>query len=293
MLWFILSLVAAFFDATYFMLIKSYLKRVDFYILGAGVSLFSFFFTIIASALNGFPVLGSLFFPYLAVTSAMEIIAMILYFKALESHEISLAMPMLSFTPLFLIFTSFFILDELPTTLGFFGIVFIVVGSYVLGLKEVKGDGEDPFLPFKELLRLLRNRGTRYMLIVALFWGVETNFVKIVVLNSDPIFAAASFSLFIGIAFLGISAVKGEDVRTGLSQNIGSFALAGAVISLSAVAVNQAFIMQIVPYVISIKRLNILFSVIYGAIVFHETNIGNRMMGALIMTMGSIIILLF
>ncbi|MFQ5800709.1 MAG: EamA family transporter [Candidatus Hydrothermarchaeales archaeon] len=290
MYWFILSLAAAFFDATYFMLIKSYLKRVDFYILGAGVSLFSLFFTITVSVLKGLPTLGSLFYPYLAVTGAMEIIAMILYFKALESHDMSLALPMLSFTPLFLIFTSFFILGESPTTFGFVGIFFIVMGSYVLGIKEIKNDGEDLFLPFKELLR---NKGTRYMLIVAVFWGIETNFVKIVVLNSDPIFAAAAFSLIIGIAFLGISAAKREDIRGGFSKNLGSFALGGAVISLSAIAVNYAFTMEIVPYVISIKRLNILFSVIYGGIIFHETNIGNRMVGALIMTIGSIIILLF
>lgn len=289
MLWFVLSLVAAFFDATYFTLIKSYLERVDFYVLGAGVSLFSFFFTIIASAVKGMPVLGSRFYPYLALTSAMEVVAMILYFKALKSHDISLSMPMLSFTPLFLLFTSFLILREMPTPAGAFGILLIVMGSYVLGLKEVEGDGEDPLLPFKALLR---NRGTRYMLIVALFWGVETNFVKIVVLNSDPLFAAASFSLLIGAAFLAISIVRGEDVKAGFAENMGRFALAGAVISLSAVAVNQAFTMEIVPYVISIKRLNILFSVLYGALVFHEINIRDRFTGALIMTAGSMIVLL-
>ncbi|RMF90958.1 MAG: DMT family transporter [Methanobacteriota archaeon] len=289
MLWFVLSLVAAFFDATYFTLIKSYLERVDFYVLGAGVSLFSFFFTIIASAVKGMPVLGSRFYPYLALTSAMEVVAMILYFKGLKSHDISLSMPMLSFTPLFLLFTSFLILREMPTPAGAFGILLIVMGSYVLGLKEVEGDGEDPLLPFKALLR---NRGTRYMLIVALFWGVETNFVKIVVLNSDPLFAAASFSLLIGAAFLVISIVRGEDVKAGFAENMGRFALAGAVISLSAVAVNQAFTMEIVPYVISIKRLNILFSVLYGALVFHEINIRDRFTGALIMTAGSMIVLL-
>ncbi len=289
MLWFFLALAAAFFDALYFVLIKRFLQKMDFYTLGAGVSLFSFLLTITISMLKGLPQLGGDFLPFLILTGAMETVAMILYFRALESGDISLSMPMLSFTPLFLIFTSYAILGELPGRFGGAGIFLIVIGSYFLGVNEIKNDGGDPLLPFKELLR---KPGPRNMLIVAVFWGFETNFVKIVVQNSDPVFAAAGFSLVIGAAFTALSAVKGEPILTGLSANKGSFIAAGVVVSLSAIAINQAFTMQIVPYVISIKRLTILFSVFFGWLVFGETNITSRMTGALIMTLGSIIILI-
>ena len=50
--------------------------------------------------------------------------------------------------------------------------------------------------------------------------------------------------------------------------------------------------MQIVPYIISIKRMSIIFIVISGAIVFREPNIVRRLGGAGLMVIGAVIILL-
>ena len=285
MLWFFLSTAAAFFDATYFALLKMYLKKVDVYLLATGVSLLSFLFTIPFSIAKGLPAIETAFYPYFVVTCLLEVLAMVLYLKALEHSDLSLSIPMLSFTPVFLIATSFFILGEKVAPFGAAGILFVVAGSYILNKKDTGG-----LLPFKELFA---DRGNRYMLLVAALWGVETNFVKIVVLNSDPLFAAASFSLGVGIVFLVIALAKGREIKKGFSRHLKGFALAGAVVSLSGISINYAFTMEIVPYVISIKRLSILISVFYGALVFHEREFKKRLTGAFIMLSGALLILLF
>lgn len=287
MLWFILSLGSAFFDATYFMLIKRYLKTADFYLLAAGVSIFSFFITMTVSLWNGLPVIGDDFIPYFLASSGFEIVAMILYFKALKSHDMSLTMPILSFTPVFLVVTSFFILREVPTKIGFIGVLMVVAGSYFLNLdKQTKS----VLHPFKVLFK---NPGTRLMLGVALIWGVETNFIKVAVINSDPYFTAAAFSLALGVAFLVFAYLNGEPIASGFRRHSRSFFLAGLAVSLSAVLTNFAFTMQIVSYVISIKRLSVLFSVLYGAVLFNEDDFQKRLAGAGIMVLGSVAILLF
>ncbi|GBE19110.1 4-amino-4-deoxy-L-arabinose-phosphoundecaprenol flippase subunit ArnE [archaeon BMS3Abin16] len=287
MLWFTLSLGSAFFDATYFMLIKRYLKTADFYLLAAGVSLFSFLITMSVSLWHGLPVIGSDFLPYFLASSGFEIVAMILYFKVLQSYDMSLTLPILSFTPVFLVVTSFFILGEAPTLLGLIGILLVVVGSYFLNLDRQSTNALHPFK------MLFKNQGTRMMLGVALIWGVETNFIKVAVLNSDPYFTAAAFSLALGAAFLTLAYVKGEPIVSGFRRHGRSFFLAGLVVSISAVLTNIAFTLQIVAYVVSIKRLSVLFSVFYGAILFNEDDFQKRLVGAGIMVLGSVVILLF
>jgi len=48
----------------------------------------------------------------------------------------------------------------------------------------------------------------------------------------------------------------------------------------------------IVSYVISIKRTSILFTVLFGFFIFKERNIRSRLMGAIIMILGVLLITL-
>ncbi len=114
---------------------------------------------------------------------------------------------MLSFTPVILTGTSFLLLHEVPSFFGFVGICIIVSGSYVLNISE----GDMHFLdPVKTILR---NRGSWYMLIVALLFAVSINYDKIALLNSDPFFGMALTVLSIGVSFVLISAYSRISVQ--------------------------------------------------------------------------------
>jgi uncharacterized membrane protein len=73
---------------------------------------------------------------------------------------------------------------------------------------------------------------------------------------------------------------------------VGVFIFIGLILTVGAISINYAYSMQIVPYIISIKRMSIIFIVISGAIVFREPNIGQRLCGAGLMVIGAVIILL-
>jgi uncharacterized membrane protein len=48
-----------------------------------------------------------------------------------------------------------------------------------------------------------------------------------------------------------------------------------------------------VSYMVSVKRLSILFGVLYGVMFFKETNIKERFLGATVMVLGIILISIF
>ena len=134
MLWIFLALLGAVANAAYFIIVKKYISSVDPKILtGTGFTIGGILLFAV-SAYLGFPEIGPEFFPAVAITVFLNICGLSLIFKALSSSDLSLSVPMLSFTPVFLIGTSYVILHEAPSFFGFLGICIIVSGSYVLNI---------------------------------------------------------------------------------------------------------------------------------------------------------------
>lgn len=287
-MWFILALLGAFFQATHFVLNKKYLKKINEYVLGAGVFLSSFIILFIISLVRGIPDLNIKFLYAVIATGILNVIATVLYLKSLKTTDVSLVAPMLSFTPVFMILTSFLILGEMPSQHGILGIVLIVIGSYILNFKSLKLKWI--LVPFK---KLFTDKGVFYMLIVALLFSVSLNYDKMAVVNSDPIFGSAIICLFVAILLIIIIFLRKVNFFQEYKKNFFGFGLIAVASALSAIAVNTALTLQIAPYVSSVKRISILFGVIYGFLLFREKNILKRFLGSLIMVAGVILIVLW
>jgi drug/metabolite transporter (DMT)-like permease len=308
MLWILLSLLGAVTNASYFIIIKRYITTLDPKVLTGigftcgGLLLLAF------CVFRGFPVIGQDFYSAVAITAILNIISLMLIFRALSSTDLSLSIPLLSFTPVILIGTSYLLLGEVPSLPGVAGICIIVIGSYVLNISSSDEHLIDP------VRSMLRNRGSWYMLIVAFLFAVSINFDKIAMLNSDPFFGMALTVLAIGGAFVFMAAVSCNSFRPVSSQRnpengyraplpgfpqvpqrkyLALTILIGAFVAIEAASINVAYTMQIVPYVIAIKRLSIIFVVLYGTLIFSEDETGKRLMGAALMVAGAIIIVLF
>ena len=59
------------------------------------------------------------------------------------------------------------------------------------------------------------------------------------------------------------------------------------------ISINIAYTLQIAPYVIAIKRLGIIFMVLYGTLLCAENEVRTRLLGSVLMVGGAVIILLF
>ena len=89
------------------------------------------------------PRLDATYWWMLAISLPINLLAYVLYLYAIRLSPISLAVPFLSFTPVFMILTGLLILGESINLWGGLGIFLIMAGSYILNLNII--DGRCPF----------------------------------------------------------------------------------------------------------------------------------------------------
>jgi len=307
MFWALLAGTGACTNAAYYIANKKFLERLDPNLLAASGFLCTAFFLLGIAAFTGIPAIGSQFILAVIVTSLLNILGTTLTFRALTSSDISLAVPMLSFTPLFLVGTAFFLLGEVPSAIGIAGILTIVAGSYILNTAEGHTRITDPFRD------MISHPGVMAMLVVAFLYAVSINFDKMVVQNSDPVFGSGIVFLVLGISFYLIAMLARSGLlpctlqppklpeispRSFVSGSSWKYllvagVLTGILITVEAVTINTAYLLQIVPYVIAIKRMSLIIIVLYGTIIFREKEIVRRLAGAGLMVLGAVLILAF
>lgn len=287
MLWFVFALITAFSEATKDLFSKKVLKEVDAYVSAWSLSTFSFLFLLPLLFIVDIPVLGGFFWHVILLQTVMLTISIILYMKAIKTSPLSVTLPMLAFTPSFMLITSPLILGESPGFFGIMGIILIVLGAYALNVQRV---GEGFLTPFKALFE---ERGPILMMVVAFIWSIAANVDKIGVLNSSPLFyvviveGAISVGLFITMHF------KSENYQKQIKNNLKGLLPIGFFFAIGIASQMIALKLTLATFVISVKRTSILIGSIYGFIFFKETHIKERLLGALIMILGILLITLF
>lgn len=223
----------------------------------------------------------------LAISGSINIIAVILYHRAVMKSDISVVIPMLSFTPLFMLITSPFLVDEFPNEYGLLGVLSIVSGSYLLNIKT---SGKGLFAPFKALYD---NKGTRYMLITAFLFSISANFDKRAVLASSP----WQYIVFLNlIIFIGVSVFLMFNRKFSLKdvilerKNLFIISLFTAIVFVVHML---AIELTLAVYVVTVKRLNGVFAVMLGSVFLSEGKIRERLLGASLMFIGVLLITLF
>jgi len=279
MVWFLFALLGAFFSASRDAVMKGQLRRADSYVVSSGVFLGASAVLFLVSAVNGFPALGSGFLTYLLAVAAFDLPSYVLFYKALKAADISLVAPMTSFELVFILFLSFAMLGEAPTPLGLVGVLLILAGSFVINTDGRKAGNQD--------------RVVFYVLIYAFIAALTANLNKLLVQSSDAFFGSALLCLLLGSSFLTIALAGRRGAKAAYRKGAHKFLAAGLLMALAIAAVNVAYTMQIVPYVISLKRLSILFSVLYGGFLFKEKQIRRRLAGAALMLAGTGLIIFF
>ncbi|MFO7939731.1 MAG: DMT family transporter [Bacteroidales bacterium] len=286
MTWIAFALLTAFFRSLTDVAGKKSMHQLSPYTVAWSMYIFSL--PLLAAALFFVPVpeIGEQFWLALIAGSLLNTLANILYMNAIKLSDLSLTVPLVTFTPLFMLLTSPIIVGEFPSLWGIVGIVLIVGGSYSLNLKA-RSQG---FLaPFRALLR---EKGARLMLLVAFIWSLSSNFDKMGILNSSALYWAFLVNVGITIGITPIVLVKERKLAQQLRDNKGNLSLVGlfngATILFQMIAVS----LTLVAYVIAIKRSSAVISVVFGKIFFGEKGLKQRLIGALIMLLGVVAIML-
>ena len=159
MAWFFLALAAAGLQASSDVLNKFTLGKASVYALSWATFAFSFLMLAPLSIVQGVPVLGDAFLPALLAVGLLDTIGVLLYMRAIKSSDLSLTLPIQMFTPILMLGTTPIMTGDYASFAGFFGVVMIVVGSYVLNAAQSE---KGFFAPFRALVS---ERGPRLYLL--------------------------------------------------------------------------------------------------------------------------------
>jgi drug/metabolite transporter (DMT)-like permease len=282
--WFVFAFLTALFESAKDVLSKRGLMHVDEYVAAWALRFFATPIVILLLLFIPIPKLGNEFWAALLVSGALNIISTVIYMKALKSSELSLTVPMLAFTPAFLLLTSPIINGEFPSFLGMAGILISVFGSYFMNIRERhKG-----FLaPFRALIK---EPGPRCMFLVAFIWSISSNYDKIGVVNSSSLFWVVALNIFLVIFMTPLMLMRSRGSGKMIKTHLKSLVPIGMVSALGLMAQMTAISMTLVAYVISVKRMSAVLGVVFGYTIFKEKNVRERLIGALIMVIGIIVL---
>ena len=203
--------------------------------------------------------------------------------RAYRLSEASLIAPLLLVTPVLMLVTSPILVDQRVSALGAGGVILSVAGGLILASSEPGAR------PRASLMTFLRDPGVRAMALTAAIYSVTANMDKLGVEASTPIvwIAVATDAIALSsVALLCVSrprAFRLHELRYALA--------AGAALAVGNATQMYALTLLFVPYVIALKRMSALFTVIVGGLALGE-NFRTRLLGAAIMFAGAALVIL-
>ena len=221
------------------------------------------------------------FWPLLFGSAALNVTAYYFFVRAFRLSDASLVAPLVLVTPIFLLATSPLMVAESVSPMGALGVVFSVLGAIFLGLSEPGATRRMSFLAF------LKDPGVHSMSITAVLWSITANLDKLGVQASAPsLWIAMLTSLIAGVSIIVWFVLPHRPMRF---HELRYAFVAGTTNAIGNVSQMYALTVLFVPYVIAIKRMSALFTVIVGGILLRE-NIRRRLPGVAIMLVGATLV---
>ena len=118
MLWLIPAILAAVFESVKDVFSKKSLKDIDIYTISWALRFFALPFLLPLLLFIKIPALGNEFWSALLINGILNVVATILYMKAIKESDLSVTIPMIAFTPIFLLVTSPLLVGEFPNASG-------------------------------------------------------------------------------------------------------------------------------------------------------------------------------
>lgn len=197
---------------------------------------------------------------------------------ALKQGELSVLGPINSYKAIVGMIFGIFLLHEYPNIYGVLGIGLIIIGSYFI-LKSPKA--------------LLR-KDIQYRIYALIFTAIEAVFIKKVIILSS---IASSFiiSSFLGAIFSYLIMRILENKKLHIPTKKNSIMYISTTLCFAIMTFTTAYVFKYmnVGYALSLFQLSIILNVILGYKLFNEKKLIKKLLGSLIILIGSAAILIF
>jgi drug/metabolite transporter (DMT)-like permease len=173
-----------------------------------------------------------------------------------------------------------------PSPLKAIGVLLIVIGSLVMHRKLYS---EGWLAPVKAVIR---EKGSRYMLLVSLIFAITNPIDAKLVFMSDVFTEAFAYGIGLSISFWIMTRFKGGDFAAASRDNWKWISLAGLFDAVSLLFQLASYTYIAVVITVSIKRAGIILAVFSGWLFFHERGITDKVIAASVMFCGVLVLYL-
>jgi drug/metabolite transporter (DMT)-like permease len=234
------------------------------------------------------PPLPMAFWQWIALLLPTEIIAMLLYMQAIRDHALSLTLPYLAFTPVFVTVTGWVVLGEQVSAIGFSGILLVVMGAWVLNLEP--GNLKDWRQLHAPLRAIVRNQGSRLMLLAATLYGFTSVGGKGAMQYLPPEQFGPFYLAMVGGTTLALFSIQRPTIIRVLWRRPAPTLLIGLLMGTMAITHFLALEQIETAYMIAVKRTSLLFGILYGAWLFKEKGLTLHIFAGCLMVAGVVLI---
>ncbi len=300
MLWLILGLLCAVFFAISHIVSKKIVDKADPQYIAFAKLLFT---AILTTPLLFFfwdkLIITSESLLLMVIIGVMIVIGGILYMSGLKYGSVSKTIPLLSLSPLFTLVIAMFWVQEYPNRYGIFGVIILVIGTYVLNIEKSINTSE---VRYSKLLapfaKIFTNKGARLMFFLAIFWGLSSVVDKAAINASNAISRILLYSYFAIVFFFIYLLLKEKSsflpkLKETLKNNIKGLLV--LVILNFLVIATQMFGISLThtAYIIALKRASAIFTVIFAFFILKEKeNFLTILIGTLLLVLGVILIVI-
>ncbi len=202
--------------------------------------------------------------------------------KALQLGELSVLGPINSYKCVVGMIVAIFVINEIPTIWGIFGVILIIWGSWFVFETQKEGFS----------LALFKRKDILLRFAALILMGIEAVFLKKVILLSSPVI---SFMLWCWagalFAFLLIILFK-KPIKFIQKEDIQKYVIVCSMLATMQLTTNYVFKHMEVGYALALFQLSTLVNLWFGYKFFQETDMKKKLIGTLIMLVGSVIVIL-
>lgn len=206
--------------------------------------------------------------------------------KALQGGDLSILGPINSYKPVVGILIGIVFLHEIPSIWGIIGIALIIYGSYFV-LDTMKE---------RFSWSLLKNKEIQYRIWAMILTAIEAVFIKKVILYSSTIVSFifwcwfGAFFSFVLLFFFKVRLIK--EIKQVKLHHLLTYGFLVLSIGTMQYTTNYVFSHMNVGYALALFQLSTIISIFLGYRIFKEQNIKKKLLGAVIMIAGSVVIIL-
>jgi len=232
------------------------------------------------------PSMDILFVLGIVGSAVLNVVAQLASTRALKLADVSLVMPLLTFSPVFTVIIAAFFLNEIPSVQGLIGVGFVLIGAYWLTRKADVGW-------FAPLNSRAFTPAILLVLLPGLLWSITPLFEKTAIQHTNPEsprLAAFAANSLLTLLLTPLVIMRRKTSIAGLFHYRWELLLSGLIAGIAPILGYTAFSLGFVGYVTTLFKLSALMSVVLGFVFFKETGMAQRLPASIIMVIGAILI---